>query len=332
VRILAAPDKFKGSIDAAGVAAAIATGATGYGRVRQQPVADGGEGTLQALGGANRVTLVSGPLGDAVEARWRLAKDVAVIEMAEAAGLTLVGGADENDALTAATTGVGELICEAASAGARRIIVGVGGSASTDGGLGAIRAMEPLARLRGVSIEVACDVRITFCDAAKVFGPQKGASSAEIAFLTRRLGRLAEIYVEEFGVDVTELVSSGAAGGLAGGLAAVGATLLEGFELIAEELGLADAIEEADLVITGEGCLDDQSFHGKAVGGVVELAEEFGVPVLIVAGQVADVADDLKDRGVTVVSISDVCGIDAAFADPAGCIATVVEDHLSQLQ
>lgn len=329
MRILAAPDKFKGSIDALEAAAAIATGAAGFARTQSMPVADGGEGTLAALGGANRTTLVSGPLGDAVEARWRLARNVAVIEMAEAAGLTLVGGAAGNDALSAATTGVGELIAEAAASGARRIIVGVGGSATTDGGLGAIRAMEPLVRFRGVKIEVACDVRLKFLEAARVFGPQKGASSAEIEFLSRRLVRLAEIYQEEFGVEVEDLVSSGAAGGLAGGLAAVGADLIEGFELVSEEIGLAEAIEGVDLVVTGEDCLDDQSFAGKAVGGVVELAEESGTPVLIVAGQIADVPDDLAERGVSTVAISDVCGIDRAFEDPAGCIAEVVRAHLA---
>ena len=161
MRVVVCPDKFRGSASASEVVSACQALLTSWGHdVLGRPMADGGEGTLEALGGANRSSLVTGPLGDPVEAPWRLSGDTAVIEMARASGLTLAGGREGNDPLSASTAGTGELLAEAVALGARRLIVGVGGSATTDGGLGAIRAMEPLARFRGVDIVVACDVRI----------------------------------------------------------------------------------------------------------------------------------------------------------------------------
>ncbi len=300
MRIVVCPDKFRGTATAVEVTtvAAEVLGAAGH-RVDRRPMADGGEGTLDALGGPNRVSLVTGPLGDPVEAAWRLAGGTAVVEMAQASGLLIAGGAEGNDPLTATTSGTGELLAEAVAGGARRVIVGVGGSATTDGGLGAIRAMEPLARFRGVDLLVACDVRTLFVDAARIFGPQKGASAAQIELLTRRLERLADVYREQYGLDVSTLPRSGAAGGLAGGLAAVGARLGEGFDLIADEVGLVDAVETADLVITGEGRLDAQSFDGKVVGGVIDIAAEFDVATLVVAGAVD--GDLAVPAGVEVV-------------------------------
>ena len=247
-------------------------------------MADGGEGTLDALGGPNRESVVSGPLGEATSAAWRLSEGVAVIEMARASGLALVGGARGNDPMAASTAGTGELIAEAIESGANQVLIGVGGSATTDGGLGAIRALPSTARLRGVSMQVMCDVRTRFLDAARVFGPQKGASAAQIELLTRRLELLAQMYAEEHGVNVATMDRSGAAGGLAGGLAAHGAQLMSGFEAIADEVALYDAIEGADLVVTGEGRLDATSFDGKVVGGVAQLARAAGVPVLAIVG------------------------------------------------
>jgi len=326
MRVVAAPDKFRGTATANEVAAAVAAAASSSGwKCTRVPVADGGEGTLEALGGPNRESLVTGPLGDDVRAAWRMSSKLAVIEMARASGLELAGGAAGNRPLEATTTGTGELIAEAVAAGARRVVVGVGGSATTDGGLGAIRAMEPLARFHGVEIEVACDVRLSFVEAAAKFGPQKGASAAEVKLLAGRLERLAQVYFDDFGVDVNGLVGSGAAGGLAGGLAAVGARLVPGFELVAEELELLDAIEGADLVVTGEGFIDDQSFDGKAVGGVAALAAELGVPVLAIAGQVFDEAVD----DVTTVSLSALFGIESAMSDTTALIERVVVDHLA---
>lgn len=288
------------------------------------PLADGGEGTLEALGGPNRSTVVTGPLGDAVEAHWRLSRGVAVVEMARASGLDLVGGAKANDPIAAATHGTGELLAAALDAGAQRLIIGVGGSATTDGGLGALRALYPLQRLRAVQMAVACDVTTRFLDAADLFAPQKGASPAQVELLRRRLERLAQVYQEEYGVDVTCMDGSGAAGGLAGGLAAVGASLESGFDLIADELDLAEQMEGADLVITGEGFVDAQSFDGKVVGGVAALAEELGVPVFVVAGEVFDGVDGRLEA----VSLVDRFGAERAFADTLGCISEVVAQRL----
>lgn len=322
--MVAAPDKFSGTASAADVAGAVATAAAAAGwSCDPAPVADGGEGILEALGGSIRRARVRGPMGETVEAEWRmLPGGTAVIEVAQAAGLQRAGGPEWNDAMRASTAGVGDLIATALSARAKRIVVGMGGSATTDGGLDCVNALRPHARLRGVELVVAYDVSTTFLEAAAEFAPQKGASAAQVALLGRRLERLAQIYVEEFGVDVRDLPGSGAAGGLAGGLAALGATLVPGFELVADAIDLADRIEKADLVVTGEGFLDEHSFQGKAVGGVVELAREAGVPVLVVVGEA------FGDHPVEVITLVDRYGRDRAMADPLGCVTEAVAGHL----
>jgi len=326
VRILAAPDTFRGSATATQVAAAIAEGARAGGhRVTQVPLSDGGEGFLDVFGGPNRTTAVTGPVGGTVEAGWRLAGGTAVIEMALASGLALVGGAEANDPIGATTAGTGELILAALEGGARRIVVGHGGSASTDGGLAALRAVTSTARLRGVELVAAVDVRTSFLDAATVFAPQKGATPSQVELLTRRLGRLAQVYREDFDVDVTVLEGAGAAGGLAGGLAAVGADIRSGFEVVAEHVGLDELVEDADLVVTGEGFLDATSFDGKVVGGLLELAEELDVPVLAVAGQVFDGAE----RRVEAISLTDRFGEARSLADAPACIAEAIAAHLT---
>ena len=328
VRLVAAPDKFRGTASATEVADAIGRAAWEAGWTCDEvPMADGGEGLLEALGGANRTSTVTGPLGDPVDAPWRLDRSTAVIEMALASGLSLVGGAEGNDPMAASTYGTGELIGEAVEAGARRVIVGVGGSATTDGGLGALRALYPLQRLRGVEILVACDVTIPFVDAAERFAPQKGASPAQVKLLQRRLERLVQVYEDEHGVDVSAVRGAGAAGGLAGGLAAAGARLVEGFDVVADEVGLDETIEGADLVLTGEGFLDEASFEGKVVGGVTELAAEFEVPVLAVVGQVYD---DVGDR-VPVISLVERFGEERARHDTAACVTEAVAAHLATI-
>jgi glycerate kinase len=315
--VVAAPDKLRGTATAAAVAAAIGRAARVAGwDCDEVPMADGGEGTLEALGGANRSSTVTGPLGKPVEAAWRLDGRTAVIEMARASGLDLVGGPEENDPVAASTTGTGELIVEALDAGARRVIVGLGGSATTDGGLGALRALHPLGRLKGVELIAACDSRVGFLDAATVFAPQKGASPAQVELLRRRLERLAQVYLDDHGVDVLGLPGAGAAGGLGGGLAAAGGTLVSGFDLVVEELALDEAIEHADLVVTAEGFLDAQSFEGKVVGGVTALAASLDVPVVAIAGQVYDDAE----RRVPVVSLVDRFGEQRAHDDTIACI------------
>jgi len=326
MRVVAAPDKLRGTASARSAAEAVARAATAQGwDCEQVPMADGGEGTLDVLGGPNRVTVVSGPLGAPVEAGWRLDGRTAVIEMAAASGLDLIGGTEDNDPIAASTAGTGELIAAALEAGATRIIVGVGGSATTDGGLAALRAMHPLGRLRGVELVVACDVRTSFVDAADVFAPQKGATPAQVALLRRRLERLAQVYQAEHGVDVTVIPGAGAAGGLAGGLAAVGARLVPGFDLVADEVDLYDHIEGADLVITAEGFLDAQSFEGKVVGGVAALAEQAGVAVVAIVGEVFD---GMEER-IEVVSLAHRFGEERARTDTAACIEEVASDLLA---
>ncbi|UDY34577.1 glycerate kinase family protein [Dermatobacter hominis] len=320
MRIVVAPDKFRGTVSAVECAEALAAPLRGAGHdVVVRPMADGGEGTLDALGGPNRRTVVTGPNGDAVEAEWRYAGRSAVIEMARASGLALVGGAEGNDAVAASTHGTGELIAAALDAGANDVIVGVGGSATTDGGLGALRALYPVHRLRGVSLTVACDVRTRFVDAARDFAPQKGASPTQVKLLERRLERLQQVYLEEYGVDVSDLEGAGAAGGLAGGLACVGGELLSGFDLVAERLALDADVEGADLVVTGEGFLDEESFEGKVVGGMVDLARHVGVPVVAVVGECFDGADAL----VPTVSLTSRFGRERAMTETAALLAEV---------
>jgi glycerate 2-kinase len=327
MRVLVAPDKFKATATAVALSDAIATALEAEGhQVDRAPLADGGEGFLDALGGANRTATVRGPLGDPVEAAWRIERRTAVIEMAQASGLVLAGGAEGNHPVDATTYGTGQLIGLAVESGATRVLVGVGGSATTDGGLGALQALHPPQRLRGVELVVACDVTTGFVDAAEVFGPQKGASPAQVRLLARRLERLAQVFERETGIDVTALVGGGAAGGLAGGLATVGAELVSGFDLVAEEVGLDERMGDVDLVVTGEGFLDAESFAGKVVGGVAGLGAEVGVPVLAVVGEVLEPAPVLP-AGLSVVSLTERVGAERSHTDPCGAAAEAVVAH-----
>ncbi len=300
-----------------------------------RPMADGGEGTIDALvaqGGRARRSTVTGPLGDPVEAVWLMRDSTAFIEMAQASGLDLAGGPDGNRPLDATTFGTGQLIAEALVSGAKRIVVTLGGSATTDGGLGALNAMAPLARFRGVDLLVACDVQTTFTAAAADFGPQKGASPAQVGLLTRRLEQLADRYLVERGIDVRSVPGSGAAGGLAGALLSIGARVTSGFSFVAEEVGLAEAIAAADIVFTGEGRCDAESFNGKVVGGVCDLARDAGVRVVIIAGAVDEEVSlpDARDAGrVDVVSLTKRFGADRAWNAPLRCVREVVAEFLS---
>ncbi len=211
-------------------------------------------------------------------------RTVAVVESALAIGLATIGGAARNDPVRASSAGLGKVVAAAARAGAKQVLIGMGGSATTDGGLGAVDVLAPNGRRPTAELLVACDVETEFLDAAAIFSPQKGAAPTQVELLKRRLERVAQLYQERFGVDVRSIKGSGAAGGLGGGLAAIGAKLVPGFDLVAEKLSLADRIARADLVVTGEGYLDKQSFAGKAVGGVAHLAGQVGVPVVVIAG------------------------------------------------
>src|SRR5580658_7576043 len=288
--IVAAPDKFRQTATGPAVAAAVAAAAAAARWTADEvPLSDGGEGLLDAFGGSVRTTTVSGPLGRLTAAEWRFltppAVEVptAVIEMATAAGRALLTDPRGRDPLDATTVGVGQLIVAAIDAGAARIIVGCGGSATTDGGSGALEAIGSADRLDVVDLVVAVDVSTVFADAAATFGPQKGATGEQVALLADRLDELRTDYRTRFGVDVGILPGSGAAGGLAGGLAALGGRIVPGFDLVAEHVHLTARLEAADAVMTGEGRLDAQSFRGKVVGQVIDRVGG-RVPMLCVVG------------------------------------------------
>lgn len=338
MKLVIAPDSFKESMPAEAAAAAIAESWRKVfpdADIRLCPMADGGEGTVDAVlaatGGERRELQVCGPLGKPVVAHWGwLANErQAVIEMAAASGLHWVA-ADQRDALVTTSYGTGELLLAALDAGARRIILGIGGSATNDGGAGLLEALgvrlldasgQPLgrggaalaglrhiemkgvdARLAGTEIIVAADVDNPLCGprgASHVFGPQKGASPDQVEQLDRALSHFADIMAAALGEDHRDVPGVGAAGGL--GFAArtvLGAQFRPGIELVAELSGLADAVQGADLVITGEGRLDGQSLHGKTPVGVARIAQAAGVPVIALAGSLGDGYERLYETGI----------------------------------
>lgn len=336
--LLVAPDKFRGSLTAPEVVEAVAAGAEPLGwQVIRRPMADGGEGMLDAFGGANRVSVVTGPAGRPVRAAWRFGADrVAVVECATASGLAIAGGASSNDPMTATSRGSGELIAEAIQAGAKRVIVGLGGSAMSDGGLAAVEAVleglhgqKPFGR--GAEILVACDVQTVFTDAAKVFGPQKGASPEQVLELTERLERMQKHYLDNYGVHLDTLPGGGAAGGLGGALVVLGGKLVPGLKLVAEQVGLDAALAQADAVVTGEGALDAESFNGKVIGGVLDLAQVHGIPVIAIAGVIRDDAPADRLAQLRAVSLSETYGSEASWHDTANSITRAVTEQLSAL-
>jgi glycerate kinase len=283
--VLVAPDSFKGTLSANQVADALGRGLASAGApVDLCPIADGGEGLLAALAPALGLELVTvtvdDPLGRPVQAAFGLAADdgsTAVVEMASASGLSLVAET-ERDAIAASTFGTGQLIIAAHQAGARVIYVGVGGSATTDGGAGAIRAIGESLDARLV---VLCDVRTAFEDAPRVFGPQKGASPDDVVRLRRRLVALATRLPR----DPRGLPMTGAAGGLAGGLwAAFGAALVAGAPFVLDAIGFDARMRAARAVVTGEGRLDQTSLAGKLVSEVATRSRQSGVPCHAVVG------------------------------------------------
>lgn len=333
--VVVAPDKFRGTATAAEAARAMAFAATTLGwEAVSFPLADGGEGLLEACApGCPEVhtTTVSGPDGRPVEAEWRSGPGLAVVESARASGLTLAGGREGNDPLTASSRGTGELLIAAARlvGPGGTVVLGLGGSATTDGGSSALAAVEEAGGLDGVTLVGACDVDVAFVDAAPLFAPQKGASPDEVTVLTGRLERLALEYVDHYGVDVRGVSGAGAAGGLGGALIVLGGELRSGYDLVAGIVGLRSALASADRVITGEGGLDGPSFLGKVVGGVVTDARETGTPTLIVAGRVAPgVTATAEAAGADVVSLTELFGRARATADTMDCITEVTGDWL----
>jgi len=302
--VLVAPESFKGTLAASRVAAAVAAGLRDGGRdAVELPVADGGEGTMEALiaarGGARRRVAVSGPLGRQVDAEFALLEDgePAVVEMARASGLDLVAE-EERDAFAASTRGTGELIAAAAEAGASSILVAVGGSATTDGGAGAVRALSD-AGVRP-DLVVACDVRTPWEDAARVFGPQKGADPDTVRRLERRMTRLAAAAPR----DPRGMPMTGAAGGLAGGLwAHLGARLVPGASYVLEAVGFDAAMRAARFVVTGEGRLDEQTLAGKVVGEVATRCRQAGVACHAVVGREA--LDSFLERVIDLSTVTE---------------------------
>jgi len=323
-RFLVAPDSFKGTFGAAEVAEAIAVGIEVAGGAADRcPVADGGEGTtavlLAALGGELRSARVSDPLRRPIEASFGLLADgnTAIVEMAQASGLPLLAPEERNPE-RADTYGTGELIAAAVEAGARRVLVAVGGSATTDGGSGAIEALRQseaafvLLRAYGgkrtnatqgrVRIEVLCDVQTPFEDAARIFAPQKGADAAAVERLSARLDSLAtELPRDPRGVPMT-----GCAGGLSGGLWAHGAELRAGADFVLDALDIDRRLARVDAVVSGEGRFDSQSLEGKIVGAIAARCAAAGKPLHLIVGENA-LADDLP---VAVASVAEACDLE----------------------
>lgn len=301
---LVAPDSFKGTFSATEVAAAIAAGLRAAGRdVRELPVADGGEGTMAvlvaALGGDVRTITASDPLGRPVEASFALLPDgAAVVEMAQASGLGLVEEADR-DAWAASTRGTGELIAAAVAAGAERVIVTVGGSATTDGGAGALEALDE-AGIEGVELDVLCDVRVPFEAAPSMFGPQKGAGPELVKRLERRLDELAQ----KLPRDPRGEPMTGAAGGLSGGLwAGRGARLVPGAPYVLDAIGFDEEMRAAAFVVTGEGALDEQTLQGKIVGEVATRCRQGGVTCHAIVGR--NKLDPFGERIIDLASVTE---------------------------
>jgi glycerate 2-kinase len=307
--VLVAPDSFKGTFSAAEVAAALARGLRMAGRDAEElPVADGGEGTMEVLlstlDGERRTVQVSDPLGRPVDATFALIDGgrTGIVEMAQASGLGLVGE-DDRDAWAASTRGTGELIVAAVEAGAERVVVTVGGSATTDGGAGALEALEEA----GVAVEldVLCDVRTPFEDAPRVFGPQKGADAALVRKLERRLHQLAD----SFQRDPRGEPMTGCAGGLSGGLwAQHGARLRHGAAYVLDAIGFDERMREAAFVVTGEGRIDSQTLEGKIVGELATRCRQRGVTCHAVVGDID--LDPFSERILDLASITEATTLD----------------------
>jgi glycerate kinase len=308
--ILVAPDSFKGTFTSVQVARYISAGIREEGLMAIEcPLADGGEGTLDvillALHGEERFQSVNGPLGQKVLARWGWVaeKRLAIIEVAQACGLHQ-SGVNSTDALRASTVGVGELVIAAVAVGAEKIIVATGGSATTDGGQGAIDALQGNEEvLAGISIEVLSDVTVKFEDAAKVFAPQKGADPITVDLLNKRLDQVADSFVKRYGRDPRGLAQTGAAGGLSGALwAALGADLSSGADYVLNLIGFDELANTADAVAFGEGKLDSQSFLGKIVGVAARRVHDR--PVLAVVGSTSLGLEECTALGLSHVWVA----------------------------
>ncbi|MEJ2763974.1 glycerate kinase [Photobacterium sp. MCCC 1A19761] len=374
MKIVIAPDSYKESLTAMEVATAIEAG---FRQVlpdadyRKLPMADGGEGTVQALidatGGTRIETTVTGPLGTPVPGFFGLLGDgsTAVIEMAAASGLHLVPPAQRNPLLTT-SYGTGELIKAALELGVGKILLGIGGSATNDGGIGMAQALGirlldrdgqdlgaggaalgrlatidpgPLdPRLAAVTLEVACDVDNPLCGptgASAVFGPQKGATPAMVTQLDANLTHYAAIIHSQLGRDVKDIPGAGAAGGLGAALLGLlDASLRPGIEIVTEAAGLADAVRDADWVITGEGRIDSQSIHGKTPVGVARIAKQFQRPVIAIAGSLAPDAHMVHQHGIDAVFsvVPGAMPLEQALAEAASNVEATARNIAALIQ
>jgi glycerate kinase len=332
VRLLAAPDKFRGSLSAREAADAIARGAAkaGWGAT-VCPLSDGGEGFRSVFDGQVIAARVHGPLGHELTTSFTLDGTTAIIEMADAAGRKLLLDPTGHDPVDASTRGVGELIAAALDHGATKIIVGCGGSATTDGGLGAVEILEKRFDPDRCELIVATDVRSGFVDAAALFAPQKGATGSQVELLAARLSRVADGYRSRLGVDVTKLEGAGAAGGLAGGLAALGGRIVSGFDIVADSVGLDQLLAGVDLVVTGEGGLDATTFEGKTVASVIARVSR-SRPILVLAGTVDPDLGSADERpelaGCTLVSLVEQVGLERSLSETGAAIEEIVEAFL----
>ena len=324
--ILVAPDSFKGTFTAVEVSRHIAAGIrSAGGAVIELPVADGGEGTFDVLVrglGARRASVSTvGPWGDDLTADIGLTADgTAVVELAAASGLNLPSGR-ERDPVTASTYGTGVLIAEAARLGAHRILVACGGSATTDGGAGAIAAIEELGGLRGADVVVLSDVTTRFVDAARVFGPQKGAGPAAVDLLAARLEQQALAFLRDHGRDPRTVDRTGAAGGFSGGLwARYGAALVSGADYVLDLLDFEQHLAGCNAVVVGEGRLDSQTGQGKIIAAI--LARSGTAPVYAVVGSVHEDLGDYANNFAGVIVASDAAAMARAGAAVArACLA-----------
>ncbi|TNC31255.1 glycerate kinase [Mumia zhuanghuii] len=348
-RVLVAPDKFKGSLDAAGVASALGRGLRDSGAdVVELPVADGGDGTVAAAlaaGWEPVAVTVTGPTGEPVDTVYARCGSEAVVEMADACGMQRLTG--RLAPMTATSRGLGEVIAAAVEGGAARIVVGIGGSASTDGGAGMLsvlgaraldasgapvpdggRGLAQVASLElgelgldGTVLEVACDVDNPLTGpegAAAVYAPQKGADPGQVRTLDAALVRWADVVAEATGRDLRDSPGAGAAGGV--GFAAVallGAVLRSGADLVLDLVGIDEMLETVDLVVTGEGSFDEQTLRGKAPAVIARRARERGLPVVVVCGRTTLTPARARAAGFAdVLALSDVeSDLDRCMAD-----------------
>ena len=370
MKVVLAPQTFKGSISALEAARAMSEGVrrvVSDAETVPVPVADGGDGTLETLvassGGEIRTSEVTGPLGEGVTALWGAMGDgnTAVIEMARTSGLVLVP-VEKRDPLKTTTYGLGEVIAHALDTGFRRFIIGIGGSATNDGGAGMAQALgvrlldnsggelrrggfllnllnsidmsglDP--RARDSEFLVACDVNNPLCGpegASAVYGPQKGATPEMVEMLDRALALLDEVVYRDIGVAMADIPGSGAAGGLGGGLIAfLGGKLRSGVDIVLETVGLDRHLKGADLVITGEGQLDCQTVYNKAPIGVARLAKAWGIPVVAISGSLGRGFTDVHEHGIDAVAAitSAPMTLDESSERAAALIADATEEAM----